>query len=222
MKPRVCLGREESAAASRSPFPEDEGRGRLRYGGYVMSSEQGRAKRAGMTMVQAAFVVCVVGCVLAAFVPAFLRELRLSKISEASEHLALMHQRTAAYYAAERTIEGSTLRHCLPRSAGPTPAAPSVEPVEVDWSESESLDGQTWTALGFAPGRAVRYAYVFEAVTHGCDLRSPERTYLVTFRAEGDLDGDGERSIFERRAAADPETGELTPIGILYVRDRVE
>ena len=42
------------------------------------------------------------------------------------------------------------------------------------------------------------------------------------FRAEGDLDGDGERSIFERRAAADPDSGELVPIGILYVRDRVE
>lgn len=175
-----------------------------------------------MTMVQAAFVVCVVGCVIAAFVPTFLRELRLSKISEASEHLALMHQRAAAYYAVERTIEGQTLRHCLPRSAGPTPEDPGEDPVEVDWTESESLDGQTWTALAFAPSRPVRYSYSFESVTHGCDLRSPEGTYLVTLRAEGDLDGDGERSIFERRAAADQDTGELVPIGILYVRDRVE
>jgi hypothetical protein len=43
----------------------------------------------------------------------------------------------------------------------------------------------------------------------------------VTFRAEGDLDGDGERSLFERRARG-TEDGTLVPVGILYVRDRVE
>ena len=94
--------------------------------------------------------------------------------------------------------------------------------MEVAWDDASTLDGQTWTALGFAPSRPVRFSYVFEPTAHGCGLRSPEGTYLVTFRATGDLDGDGERSVFERRAAADPRTGELVPIGILYARDRVE
>lgn len=175
-------------------------------------------------MVQAAFVVCVVACVVAAFVPTFLRELRLSKVSEAAEHLQLMHTRAAAYYAAEHRPEGTIepLRHCLPDAAGPTPGEPAEEPVEVDWTDATTPDGQTWTALGFAPTRDVRFSYLFEPVTHGCGLRSPGGTYLVTFRAEGDLDGDGERSVFERRAAANPETGELEPVGILYVRDRIE
>lgn len=170
-------------------------------------------------MVQAAFVVFVVGILVAAFVPTFVRELRLSKVAEASEHLALMHSRAAVYFAAEH---GPGLRHCLPSPAGPSPSEPSEEPVEVDWADASTPDGLTWTALGFAPSRPVRFSYSFEPTTHGCGLRSAEGTYLVTFRAQGDLDGDGERSIFERRAAADPRTGELVPIGTLYVRDRIE
>ncbi|MDQ3035274.1 MAG: hypothetical protein M3Y87_22915 [Myxococcota bacterium] len=179
-------------------------------------------RRQGATMVQAALAVCVIGGVLAAFLPTFVRELRLSKVSEASEHLALMHARAAAYFAAEHATADGPQRHCLPPAAGPTPVAPRVEPVDVDWSDASTLEGETWTALGFAPERPVRFSYAFEPTTHGCGLRSPAGTYLVTFRAEGDLDGDGERSIFERRAAANPETGELEPLGILYVRDRVE
>lgn len=183
----------------------------------------GAARRAGVTMVQAALLVCVVGCVLAAFVPTFVRELRLSKASEASEQLAQMHARAAAYFAGEHALEdGTRARHCLPPAAGPTPSEPSAEPVAVDWSDASTLDGRTWTALGFAPERPVRFSYAFEPTTSGCGLRSPEGTFLVTLRAQGDLDGDGERSIFERRAAASPTTGELEPVGILYVRDRVE
>ncbi|UJR80537.1 Hypothetical protein I5071_25840 [Sandaracinus amylolyticus] len=171
---------------------------------------------------QVAAVVFVVGSLLAAFVPTYIRQLRLSKISEASEHLALMHMRAAAYFAADHETERGTARHCLPGAAGPTPATPSVEPVEVAWNDASTIDGATWSALGFAPDRPVRFSYAFEPATHGCGLRSAEGTYLVTFRANGDLDGDGVRSVFERRAAADPRTGELVPIGILYTRDRVE
>jgi hypothetical protein len=177
-----------------------------------------------MTMIQAATAVCLAGIVLAAFVPTFLRQLRLSKVSEASEHLGEMHARAAAYFAAEHVVDGTAQaqRHCLPGSAGPTPIEPSEEPVDVDWADASTRDGATWAALGFAPERPVRFAYSFDPVAEGCDLRSAEHTFLVSFRAQGDLDGDGERSVFERRAAVDAETGELVPIGILYVRDRVE
>ena len=173
-------------------------------------------------MLQVALIVSVLGLMLAAFLPTFVRELRLSKVSEASENLARMHASAAAYFATEHATERGAARNCLPPGAGPTPEEPSVEPVEAAWDDTSTLDGQTWSALGFAPARPVRFSYVFEPSAHGCGLRSPEGTYLVTFRATGDLDGDGERSVFERRAAVDPETGELVPIGILYVRDRVE
>ncbi len=173
-------------------------------------------------MVQTAAIVCVAGCVAAMAIPAFARALRLSKIAEAAENLEQMHLGAAAYYAAERHVDGERAQRCLPPPAGPTPATPGVDPLEVSWRDPELVGVETWTALGFAPSRDVRFSYTFEPVAHGCGLRSPPGAYLVTFRARGDLDGDGERSIFERRATASEGEAALVPIGIFYVRDRVE
>lgn len=195
-----------------------------------------------MTAVQVCVGICLVGCLAAAFVPTFMRQLRLSKVSEAAMNLELMHTRTAAYFATEHIIarpgpepapvaEGEEApppprplhaRRCLPAAAGPAPSRPSDEPVDVDWQDEDLPGSATWRAIGFSPDRPVRYSYTYETVTEGCGLRSPEGTYLVTFRARGDLDGDGERSVFERRAAAPEGDTGLIPIGILYVRDRVE
>lgn len=173
-------------------------------------------------MVEVAAIVCVVGILLAVFIPAFFRELRTSRTSEATEHLELLYQRSAAYFAARRPQEdGPTLTRCLPPTAGPTPRAPSEEPEEIDFTAEDASGSATWRALEFSPSIPLRYSYTFEPTASGCGLRSPEGTYLLTLRAEGDLDGDGERSVFERRARANEE-GELEPSDILYVRDRVE
>lgn len=173
-------------------------------------------------MVEAAAAVCIAGILLAVFIPTFLRELRTSKTSEAVEHLELLYQRSAAYFAERRPVEdGPTQTRCLPPMAGPTPRAPSQEPVEVDFADEEAPGYATWNALGFAPEEPIRFTYTYEPTSSGCGLRSPEGTYLLTIRAEGDLDGDGERSIFERRARANDE-GVLVPSDVLYVRDPVE
>ncbi len=169
-----------------------------------------------------ALIICVVGATLAVFIPTFLRELRTSKTSEAAEHLELLYQRSAAYFAARRPQEdGPTRTRCLPATAGPTPHAPTEDPEEVDFQSDETPGHETWRALDFEPRIPIRYSYTFEPTAAGCGLRSPEGTYLLTLRAEGDLDGDGERSVFERRARAN-DLGELEPTDILYVRDRAE
>lgn len=173
-------------------------------------------------MVEVAAIVCVVGILLAVFIPAFLRELRTSKTSEAAEHLSLLYQRSAAYFVARRSSDdGPTRTACLPPTAGPTPRLPTQHPEVVDFHAPEAVGHATWQALEFAPTIPVRYSYTFEPTASGCGLRSPGGTYLLTLRAEGDLDGDGERSVFERRARANDE-GELEPSDVLYVRDRVE
>lgn len=181
-----------------------------------------RRRLEGLSMVEVAAIVCLVGVLLAVFIPAFLRELRTSKTSEATEHLELLYQRSAAYFAARHPREDGPARtQCLPRAAGPTPRAPTEEPREVDFAGDDVPGSATWRALEFSPRIPVRYSYTFEPTSSGCGLRSPEGTYLLTLRAEGDLDGDGERSIFERRARAN-DRGELEPSDILYVHDRVE
>ena len=98
---------------------------------------------------------------------------------------------------------------------------PTRDREAVDFADQATPGHETWAALGFQPPRPIRYSYTFEPTASGCDLRSPDGTYLLTLRAEGDLDGDGERSVFERRFRA-TEDGRLVPFGILYVRDRVE
>jgi type II secretory pathway pseudopilin PulG len=166
---------------------------------------------------ETALLLCILGTVLAVFIPTFIRRVRTNKISEASELLQEMSERAAAYYA---TSWDSGLRHCLPPAAGPTPAAPGVEPVTVDFVAADQPGHESWSALDFQPDRPIRYSYSYRPAKNGCDLESSEGAALVSFRAEGDLDGDGVRSTFERRATL--EAGALEPEGVLHVHQRIE
>jgi len=166
---------------------------------------------------EAALLLCILGSVLAVFVPTFLRRVRTNKISEASELLQEMSERAAAYYA---TSWYSGLRHCLPPAAGPTPRAPSVDPEEVDFFAPEQPGHESWSALDFQPDRPIRYSYSYRPDENGCDLEGSKGAGIVSFRAEGDLDGDGVRSTFERRATL--EAGVLAPEGVLHVHQRIE
>ena len=173
-------------------------------------------------MVEAALIVSIVGVILAVFIPTFARELRTSKTSEAVENLRSLSQNAASYFTTPWPREdGPAQLRCLPGTAGPTPRTPTVDPEAVEFQHVETPGHETWRALDFEPRDEVRYAYTFEPTATGCGLRSPEGSYLLTVRAEGDLDADGERSMFEQRLTAE-ESGELVEFGILYVRDRGE
>lgn len=181
-----------------------------------------RLREAGLTLVEAAVVVCLVGVALAVFIPTFFRELRTSKVSEASEQLQELFTATASYYDARHDVEGDGAdRACLPEAAGPTPSEPSQDGEVVDFG-AEDLEGRdTWLALEFAPERPLRYRYRFTPAATGCGLVTDVPTPLVTLRAEGDLDGDSELSRFELSAGLDDE-GVLRRSAVLYVRHRIE
>jgi len=93
--------------------------------------------------------------------------------------------------------------------------------VVVDFGADETPGSATWSALGFLPAGPLRFAYAFHPVGAGCGLEVREGETLFTVTADGDLDGDGQRSHFERRATLDA-TGQVVPLGVLQVRDRVE
>lgn len=174
-------------------------------------------RRAGVTLVEAAAIASVAGIVLAVVVPTFVRELRTSKVEEASEQLSLLHDRVASYYAAEHA--GGAF--CLPSPAGPAPAEASIDGVEVDLRVEGSPGAATWAALDFAPTRPLRYRYELIPLREGCDVRIRPGESLFVLRATGDLDGDGRMSRFERVATVDEE-GNVVPHGVLFVRDRME
>lgn len=169
-------------------------------------------------MVEVALIVSLLGVVLAAFVPTFVRELRTSKLAEPIERLAHLERLTAAYYAKSHRIEGRDRRACLPEAAGPAPPFATEERAEYDFAADDAPGNATWKALGFDPG-PTRFRYSFLPERSGCGIR--DSGAIVTLRAEGDLDGDGEHSTFERRLAIRPD-GTLGRTGALLVQDRVE
>lgn len=175
----------------------------------------------GMTLLEVCTVICIAGVIVAAFVPTFARHLRTSKLAEAAEVLEEMQRVSAVYFATRHDVDGHSHDHCLPSAAGPAPAATSTSAVDVDFSAAETPGAPTWTALGFHPDRPLRYRYTFAPSRSGCDLAPDGSAPFVVFRAEGDLDGDGSRSTFERNAGVDGD-GNLVPRDILFVRNRVE
>ncbi|MBT8469514.1 MAG: type II secretion system protein [Myxococcales bacterium] len=170
-------------------------------------------------MVEVGLVLCIVGIVLAVFVPTFVRRVRINEISEASELLQSMSDRASAYYA---MTWANGKRFCLPEGAGPTPTVPTIDPATVEFAAEVTGGHETWEALGFQPDRPVRYSYSFLPSRHGCGLVGDDEGGTVVFRAEGDLDGDGVRSVFERRATIDRAGAALKPAGTLHVHRRVE
>ncbi len=164
-------------------------------------------------------MVSVLAVILAVAVPAFVRRLRVGKMSEAATLLEELHRKTAAYY---ETPQGPSKRmHCLPISAGPAPVKPSSRRQSVDFFASSTPGAATWKSVGFNPSEPIRYRYTMEVRHEGCDLRSIADEALVTFRAEGDLDGDGRLSLFERSAKIDAK-GNLVPTGALYIQEYTE
>lgn len=170
-----------------------------------------------MSLVETALLLCLLGVVLAIFVPTFLRRVRTNKISEAPELLSELSHQTRAYYD---TSWSSLDDHCLPPAAGPTPPTPTVDAREVDFHATEVAGHTTWEALGFQPDRPVRFSYRYLPSAHGCGLTGSGAIESVVFRAEGDLDGDGVRSTFERRATITPEG--FMPAEALLVHRRTE
>lgn len=183
-------------------------------------SRRARRRRAGLTLVEVALLFGLVGVLVAVIVPTFFRALRVSKLAEATEQLEAMHRAVASYYSARRATETGLRIECLPDSAGPTPAHPSAEPVAVDFAAETAPGAEVWRAVGFRPSVPLRYRYTLLTAAPGCGKARGLSGPVVTFRAEGDLDGDGVLSRFER--TAEHRDGSLAAGKVALVHDRVE
>lgn len=168
----------------------------------------------GLTAVEMLVAVSIIGVAMAVLVPTFVRHLRTSKTAEATEALQSIDRRVQAYYQ-RRHAAG---RRCLPKPAGPTPATGSPAPVSVDFFDAEQPGHAVWRALDYQPDGPIRFRYSFEPVAADCLL---EGTHLWTLRAEGDLDGDGKYSRFERSSGIN-EDGLLGPVGVFHIYRRTE
>ncbi len=130
------------------------------------------------------------GSLVAVAVPAFVRNLSASKLSEPIEGLDRL-MRAAVSYAEARPQELS-----FPPSAPLTPSAVPRARRETD--PPDTWEHLTWKSLQFKVDHPHAFAFEFRS-----DVDST-RTARFTVSAYGDLDGDGVLSTFEVR-------GERTP-----------
>lgn len=180
-----------------------------------------RSSPSGFTLLEAALVVSISGMVLAVAIPTFVEKLETSKAAEATKQLETLYRSAASYYAVARPTTGPKLAYCVPAAAGPTPLVPSVKPVKVDFASADTAGADTWKALEFAPKDPLRYRYSFTPHGATCLIDEPAEPSTIAIRAEGDLDGDGSLSRFERRGQLHAY-GVIEPDKLLRVSDRIE
>lgn len=151
-------------------------------------------------------VVPCIGITAAIAIPAFIGYMQRAKVSEASSNLSVLYEGAAAYYREEHIgPNGETFAGCTVPSArtsntpGPGKTVVTIEP------------GSSFDALGFAPMDPVYYQY--EIVSAGGCGHGPNEN-LYSFRAHGDLDGDGTPSLFELAAGSDGSNEPMRASGI--------
>jgi hypothetical protein len=129
-----------------------------------------------------------------AALPAFAKYMRRARTTEAVLNLRKMYDGAAAYYVADHTDAlGVVLPRDFPATVGPTPAVPpaggKVALAPSAWS------AQGWHSLNFSVDDPQAYSYTF--------ARAAPSVGLVM--AQGDLDGDGIYSLFQRSVTGTPE-----------------
>lgn len=157
---------------------------------------------------QLALVGAVLSLLVAVTAPALTERLRNARTTEAATQLSLLYRGTLAYwYAGAGRIPDP--ERTFPESAPLTPAEPprgaAAEYAEAQWSSA------TWRAVRFAPTGRHYFAYELESTGVGS-------ASAFTARALGDLDGDGERSTFERAGRAGPAMEVQSPQGLWFDR----
>ena len=171
-----------------------------------------RARSRGLTPLELAIAISVLGCALAATVPACIRAMHAARTAEAVDDVEQIlrssiqrrNDEAAAPPAVAAAPAPSSSAH---KSTAPTPlvSAPltpaSVPRGEAVWDAEGTWEHPTWKAIHFSIDTPHWYAYQLDV--------DPDPSTALRAVARGDLDGDGVLSTFERDAILDPSA----PVG---------
>lgn len=117
-----------------------------------------------------------------------------AKTSEATSNLRNLFSLSAGYYEGEQFGAGlgaGSISTACTVSPAITSNAPGEQKSVLDWSR----EADSFSTLGFAIADPVYYQYEIVGGPGHCG--HPPETPVYSLRAHGDLDGDGERSLFE-------------------------
>ncbi len=154
---------------------------------------------AELTLLRTAAMIGIGGSLLAVAVPAFVRGLSASKLTEAMDGLASISA------GAVSKAEGHRHDESFPPSVSLTPAdVPRGERVT---DPPGTWDHLTWRALGFRIETPHAFSFQFDsAMVKGTDVAR------FSAKAFGDLDGDGQLSRFEVQGERKPgESARILP-----------
>ncbi len=183
-------------------------------------SGPGRARRRGtrgVTALDVAVAFAIAGSVLAVAVPAFVRDVRGSRLAEPIEGLAVIGEGAVAYAG------GRPADSAFPASVPLTPPQP---PRGVRLADPPGTwQAPTWVALHFPPPRSVGRAFSDgdpHAFSFEFESQPGHAHSAFVARAHGDLDGNGVLSTFEIRGHADGAEARAVVEPGLFVRDELQ
>jgi hypothetical protein len=182
----------------------------------VIGASKGRLRGLGLA-IPAIPIGLVFGSIwLAVALPAFINYQRRAMTSEATLNIDRIFEGAVTYFEAEHVdrSSGQISTHQLPKSTEWTPAIPCCEQPGEKCSAAAALEewdsSPTWRGLDFAMGDNFYYQYRF--------VLDGDMFYA---RARGDLDCDGNYSLFERAGQVTPDGTIMGSSGI-YKMDPLE
>ncbi len=157
------------------------------------------------------------GAAAAVAIPAFIKYLKRSKASEAKMNLTIMAD-SARTYALERDMslnKGRKKRRKMKKGTSIFPDSSQLTPPSGPTSEKVAAkwDVEPWRSLKFSRQTPSYYAYKATNMGIAADGR-----HQLRFEAFGDLDGDGDQSVFTVDVFWDPTTGDSEATQV-FLRD---
>ena len=167
-----------------------------------MSTDRSR-RRAAFTLIELMIVVVILGVLAAIGIPSFMSYVRRAKSSEATAMLSSMYALASSLFVSERTGQGTqslVVTSCVAEPNTLTPGSPAAD-------KQLFTGGPGFNQLGFRIADYVYFGYGLQSIGNAggitCFTDTSAYPSIYTFTAQGDLDGDGERSTFELAVGSD-------------------